>query len=362
MAGISKAKIKRADGRIVIKRRITYRDIYGKQHTSKLYDTLEAAKKDLYKYENVDPEARNLTIGQMCNFYMESAKTKHSYSTLLDTESYMKNHLSKLFDIKYDKISSIDLEKFINEIAKKHTPNVANQALKKIKAVESYCWKNRLIKECKFKVISKIPVENKPHYQLEANELIETLNACAKLYPKHFVMIYTGIATGTRLGELTALSIEDVHFEKDNNYIHISKQFTKGKLLTHTKTNDIRDVAIFEDLVNALRKHIDNLPKGSQLLFPNQAGNYHNPSNLRNRLWYPLLAYIGITKRVRIHDLRGSYINLTLSNKISVKFTQAQVGHKKSQTTLDIYARNNNDMKKVAMEILNEKFSKRNHM
>ena len=38
---------------------------------------------------------------------------------------------SKLFNVKYEKMSSIDLERFINEIAEKHTPNVANQALKK---------------------------------------------------------------------------------------------------------------------------------------------------------------------------------------------------------------------------------------
>ena len=62
----------------------------------------------------------------------------------------------------------------------------------------------------------------------------------------------------------------------------------------------------------------------------------------------PLLAYVGITKRVRIHDLRGSFINLSLSNDLGVKFTQKQAGHKKSQTTLDVYATCNNDMDKKA--------------
>ena len=362
LAGISKVKIKRANGKIVTKYRITYRDIYGKQHTSKLYDTKESAKKDLYKYDKVNPDTKNITIGQMCNAYMESARAKHSFTTLVDTESYMDKHFSKLFDIKFENMTSIDLERFINEIAENHTPNVANQALKKIKAVEGYCHKRGLIKERKFEVVGKITVEAKPHYPLEIEELIEILNSCQELFPKHYVMIYTGIATGMRLGELSALTVEDIHFETDNHYVHVCKQFTKGKLVNHTKTKDIRDVAIFDDLAEELKNHIADLPKGSKLLFPNEVGNYQNPSNLRNRKWKPLLAYVGITKRVRIHDMRSTYINLSLSNDLGVKFAQKQAGHKKSQTTLDIYARCNNDMNKKAREVLNEIFTQRQRM
>ena len=362
MAGITELNLVNSKGKPYKRYRITYYDIYGIKHTSPYYRTRALAAQDLYKYENVNPKSLNLTIGQMCNYYMENARAKHSKTTLLDTEAYIKNHLYKLFNVKYEKMSSIDLERFINDIAKEHTPNVANQALKKIKAIASYCHKHGLIKENKFKVVDNVPVEEKGHYALEMNELLEVLDSCLKLYPKHFAMIYTGVATGMRLGELSALTVDDVHFEEGNNSIHICKQYTKAMLLPHTKTKDIRDVVIFDDLAEVLRNHIDNLPRGSKLLFPNEAGNYQNPSNIRNRKWKPLLAYVGITKRVRIHDLRGSYINLTLSNDLGVKFAQKQAGHKKSQTTLDVYADCNNDMKKKARVVLNEIFSQRNHM
>jgi len=46
MAGISKKKIKKGE-KVIIKYTITYRDIFGKQHTSGLYDTIKEAKKDL---------------------------------------------------------------------------------------------------------------------------------------------------------------------------------------------------------------------------------------------------------------------------------------------------------------------------
>lgn len=62
---------------------------------------------------------------------------------------------------------------------------------------------------------------------------------------------------------------------------------------------------------------------------------------------------------MRVHDLRGSYIDLTLSSGLSVKFTQNQVGHSKSKTTLDTYARNNQDMIKLATEKIDNIFSKK---
>ena len=53
MAVISKKKVTYVNGKVVYKYRITYRDIYGKQHTSPYYDTKAQAVRDLYKYEKV---------------------------------------------------------------------------------------------------------------------------------------------------------------------------------------------------------------------------------------------------------------------------------------------------------------------
>lgn len=363
LAGISKVKIKRTNGKIVTKYRITYRDIYGKQHTSKLYDTKETAKKDLYKYDKVNPDTKNITIGQLISCYMEYSEENHSFTTVADTKSYLKNHFSKLYDVIYEKITSIDLERFIGNIAKEHSPHVANQALKKGKAILGYCLKHGLIKENKFKAVSYIKIgDEDTHFHLEEDEIIEILNTCQTLYPKHFPLIYTLFGSGLRIGEVIALNKSDILFEADITRIHVCKQFTKGKLVLHTKTKDIRDPKIFPDLADVLKAHIENLPKDCELLFPNEAGSYQNPSNLRNRVWKPLLAYVGITKRVRIHDIRGTYIDTVLENGLSVKFAQNQAGHSKSQTTLDVYARNNKGMNKKAMEVLNEIFSKRNHL
>lgn len=53
---------------------------------------------------------------------------------------------------------------------------------------------------------------------------------------------------------------------------------------------------------------------------------------------------------------------MSLSSGLSVKFAQNQAGHSKTQTTLDIYARYHQDMRKKGMEVLNEIFSQRKQM
>lgn len=47
--------------------------------------------------------------------------------------------------------------------------------------------------------------------------------------------MYALIATGMRIGELIALTIEDVCFEENNNRIFINKQYTRDMALPYTK-------------------------------------------------------------------------------------------------------------------------------
>ena len=145
----------------------------------------------------------------------------------------------------------------------------------------------------------------------------------------------------------------------ERNCITISKQFNKGKLLQHPKTeHSNRQIYIFEDLKEVLKEHIKTLKPDNPLLFPNRAGNYINASNFRERFWKKLLELCKITKRVRLHDLRGSYTDMTLSSGLSIKFTQNQLGHSKAETTTNIYMRNNQDMIDHAMNKLNVIFEK----
>ena len=167
-------------------------------------------------------------------------------------------------------------------------------------------------------------------------------------------MIFLLMGAGLRIGECVALEISDFF----GDYVHINKQYTADQLEYHTKTsNSLRDAYLFNILTEVIRWHISNLSADSKLLFPNEAGGYINPSNFRNRIWKPLLKECGITKRVRLHDIRGSYIDLLLANGVSGKFAQENVGHGDWSVTYNEYSKNNRDGINNAMTILNNMFS-----
>lgn len=360
MAGISKKTQKLKNGKVKLFYTITYRDVYGKQHTSGIYATKTEAKTHLHKFEKVNPTIKDITFETICDVYLDKAKKKYAKSTVDEYETYIDTHFKKLFRLKYDSVGSLDLERFISDIEQNYTPFIAEKCLKIGKAALNYALKHKLITENKFLAVTKIKVPESNAKHLEIDEALELLQACEELYPKYFPLIYTLMGTGLRLGEALALEVSDVDF--NNNCINISKQFTKGRLVPNTKTNKNRKVDVFNDLLDVLLQHIQRLPSECKLLFPNSANSYHNPSNIRNRVWKPLLTYIGVNKRVRLHDLRGSYIDTSLANGLSIKFAQEQAGHQKSGTTLDTYAKVNNTMVSKAMEVLNNVYSKRHEM
>lgn len=361
MAGISRKTQDLKNGKTKVFYTITYRDVYGKQHTSGSYTTKAEAKTHLHEFEKINPNVKNITFETIFNTYLDNkVKTKYAPSTIEEYERYIETHFTKLFQLKYDNVSSLDLERFISEIEQEYTPFVAEKSLKIAKAAVNYALKHNLVSENKFKAVTKVEVPESNAKHLEIEEAICLLQACEELYPKYFSLVYTLMGTGMRIGEALALEIEDVDFK--NKSISITKQYTKGKLIPYPKGKRNRTIIVFEDLLNVLLEHIEQLSSNCKLLFPNRANSYYNDSNIRNRVWKPLMVYIEVNKRVRMHDLRGSYIDTSLANGLSIKFAQGQAGHQRSATTLDVYAKQSNAMNKKAMEVLNDVYSKRHEM
>ena len=59
---------------------------------------------------------------------------------------------------------------------------------------------------------------------------------------------------------------------------------------------------------------------------------------MTTRVYRLALKEAKITKHVRFHDLRGTYISMCAEAGLSIKFIMDQVGHKDPRVTLSIYA------------------------
>lgn len=353
MAGSSKKKHE-SKGKIVSYYTATWYDMYGKQHTGGHFKNRADAIKYGSEQENRQTSVANITFEQIFKPYMEHVLPKLSHTTNKTYNLYIENHLKKLFTVKYEKISSVDLQKFIDEIEQSRTPFVAQLCLKIAKAVCNYALKHKLINENKFLAVNNVIVPSPEKHHLTETQEKKVLNACQKLYPRYYVLLATLMGTGMRIGELIALEVTDINYE--NKSIKVNKQFTKGKLKDGTKNParkiqvKEREVYITDDIVALLLEYTNSLPKGTKLLFPNKVNGYLNDKNLRIRVWKPLLDFFDITDRVRLHDLRGSYADIALQHGASIKFIQNQLGHSKAETTLNIYMKNNDDAIKKALE------------
>lgn len=355
MAGISKKRIKTKKGEIT-RYFVTYRDIFGKQHTSGYYETIKEAKKHLKEFET--PKADNsITYGQIFREFLDKTKTKSAFNTFDNYNRYYNQHFKQFDTFKYDKINSLMWQKIFDDIESKSSPYITEGCLKFAKAAVNYFIKHGLIEFNVFNRVEKVKIPKPDINHLTIEEIKRVLDECRRSFKEYYALLYTFIGTGAREGEIFAL--EKTDFCPDENCISITKQYTKGKLLQHPKTeHSNRKIYIFEDLKEVLIEHIKTLDKDNPLLFPSNAGTYLRGENLRRRVFYKLLELCGINKRVRLHDLRGSYTDMTLSSGLSVKFTQNQLGHAKSDTTLNIYARNNTDMIELATSHLNSIFKK----
>lgn len=351
VAGISKVKYKTKNG-IVEKYTVTYRDIYGRQHSKGMYDTKREAKKHLNEFDNINPEISDITFGQIFRPFLEYVKTKYSHTTSENYNSYFENHLSKLSELKYERVSTLDLEAFITNIEQTHSSSVAEMCLKIAKAGVNYAMKHKLVKENKFNSVAKVKVPKKPKFHLTEAQARYVLKCCSEVYPYYHDLILTLLGTGMREGE--AFALDKCAVDLEGKRILIDKQFTKGKLRLFPKGHSqYRYVYLTDDVIKVLEKRIHNIADDTMLVFPNKVGSYISDKNLRERVWKPLLIYAGIKDRVRLHDLRESYADIALDRGASIKFVQNQLGHAKSQTTLDVYARNNTDMIERALEEMN---------
>lgn len=361
MAGISKKTYSTKKGKIT-KYVITYRDIWGKQHTSGAFETLKEAKKELYKYENAKKINTSYTNGELFNIFYNAIKTKFAKNTTKAYFSYMNAHLPPIMDIKYSKNNVLFLQGFFNKL-EKEKPYTAHNVLKFCKGAINYLIKKKIISESNiFEELDNIKRPPKNLNHLELREILKLLEFCKEnqYFKKHYAFLYTLIGAGLRIGEILALEKTDFEKMEYGGILTITKQITANELKLMPKTSKgNRKVHIFKLLADLIEEHINNMEIESVLIFPNSTGKHQNPENVRNRFWKKLLTSAGINKRVRLHDLRGSYIDLIIASGLSGKFAQNQAGHEDWNTTYNIYAQNSKDGIDDAMRKLNNMFSKK---
>lgn len=165
----------------------------------------------------------------------------------------------------------------------------------------------------------------------------------------------TATLTGMRMGEILAMKWE--HLDWNKKIYTVKESYSPFGFDTPKTESSYRIVELSQALMEILREHrktqlrIGQEPKSKGLIFCTEAGTPINPSNLRNRIFYPALKKAGLfDKKIRFHDLRGVYATLLLESGALLKYVQEQLGHKTPAMTLGVYAKVTLEARQQAQE------------
>jgi integrase len=149
-------------------------------------------------------------------------------------------------------------------------------------------------------------------------------------------MFLVGITTGLRVGEILGLRWRDVDF--GSKQIRVEQNCYRGLIGSPKTKGSRRTVPLSESAIEALKR----LPGcsaeqgGEQLVFHTSSGKPYSDTNLLHRELKPAGKQIG-APWLSWHTLRRTHCTLFQEAGGSLRDAQAQLGHTKMSTTLEVY-------------------------
>lgn len=224
----------------------------------------------------------------------------------------------------------------MKDICDKVSPYVLNDCIKLLKASFNYALKEKQINTNPFADIQKIPLPKKLRKRFTFEQLRMLLKSCKNTIPEYYCLFAISFLTGMRVGEYSALTVNDVDFA--NKVIYVDKQFTRGELKHRNKTKEsTRIVHTSDKMLEILKWHMEKFSISQGLLFQDLKGR---PVSAKwvSRKFKKLLKLNGFEEDFcRVHDLRGQYVDIMHYCGISTEYIAKEVGHSNTATTSNIY-------------------------
>jgi len=284
-------------------------------------------------------ENKILLFKDVAKYWLEQKKLNVRESYWSTCEGITRNHFAEINDIKVNRINIVTVEKWIS---KRQKDGMHIQTLRKslmmFGQIMAYAVRHRYIEYNPVRDAERPndrgKVKRKAIRVLIPTEIKTFLNTVED--QKHKTLFSLAIMSGARQGELLGLKWSDIDW--DNNQIQIQRTFNNQKWYDVKTTSSNRKIDLGPAMIAELKKwKVACMPNRLNLVFPNEAGQPINHSNMRSRYFYPALEKAAI-KKIRFHDLRHTYASLLIEQGENIKYVQDQLGHSTPTVTLNIYA------------------------
>lgn len=347
--------------------RISYKDIKGnyKQHHKTGFKSKEEANDyiDHFKKrlsENYKPEYDNIAFSD----YFKEWYVTYKEPTISDNTKRRYNTFLKIVPKYFGKaklcsLTRRDYQLIINDYGNKHTKDGVAKFDYAVRATVKSALLDGIITRDFTEGISLISNENRKinvnylnlkEIKTTINYLIKHLNDNKKTN-NNYTFILTGFFTGMRLGEVQALTWNDINFTDCT--ININKSWDSINYCfkpTKTKASN-RVITVPNVLINILRNKSND--SNNELIFFNNTANRVPLSSNVNKSLRRVFKRLGINREnYHFHSIRHSYVALAYSLGIDFYTISKQLGHANPTTTINTYSYLIEEMKKEQETLL----------
>lgn len=296
------------------------------------------------------------TFSQIVELWKVDKKLYVKKSTLSAYILLTENHLLPEFG----NSSEIDEEQVQKFVFQKLEHGLSQKTVKDIlivlKMILKFGAKNKWIQFTPFQIQYPTLRENQQIKVLSRTHQKKVMNYIQEHFTFRNLGIYICLSSGIRIGEICALTWEDI--DTENGIIHIRKTIQRiyvienGErrtelLLDSPKTkNSIREIPMSRELLRML-KPFKKIVNPTFFVLTNDS----KPTEPRTyRSYYKNLMRLLEIPEIKFHGLRHSFATRCIESKCDYKTVSVLLGHSNISTTLNLYVHPNLEQKKKAID------------
>lgn len=288
---------------------------------------------------NFNPE---MTFQGLYEMYFEDIRPRLKEHTILSKEYLIENKILPYFkDLKISEIGPIDVQRWQNKLLeavnpktnKPYAPTYLKSINNQLTAIFNYAVKFHNLKNNPVHKVGSIGAKNAPEkeiWSLEEFTIFIDLVEDKELHLGFNILYWSGC----RIGELLALTWQDIDFNRNTVNIDESYQRLQGKdVITEPKTKkSIREITVIKVVMDELKNYKESVYK------PNNEDRIFHCTKHKFEHAITQICKRNNLNKIRIHDLRHSHASLLLNEGINIVALSKRLGHEKVSTTLNTYS------------------------